>query len=457
MDLQKINKFLKKLKNSNHKIAVYGDSILDEYYNVKSNRISPEFPIPISLTSDENPIETLPGGAGNVVRQFINFTNIEVEFYSLLDAFAKQEYIKKGINVEKCIDLPNESKIPRKKRFYNGSFPLFRWDVEKNNFGISEIESYQEELNNRLMSSKAQVCIFSDYSKGVFSNNIKYFFKKSIIDPKNDPIEKWKNCDVFKPNRTEALNLSKQEDPKDQCLFFKRKINCNNVLITDSYKGFYGIDQNNNFFEYKSNKKETNASVIGGGDCFVSYLTLSLILGFDIYEASEISFDISYFYVTKNKNINLSYLDFYCLLENKYVDKDFLANRNFNLVFTNGCFDAGLTAGHIECLKFAKKQGDKLVVALNSDSSISRLKGNGRPILPLEERMKIISSLEFVDFVISFDEDTPLQIIKQIKPQLIVKGGDYNSEDVVGKEHSKVVIFPKVDCLSTTEKIKKLC
>lgn len=458
MDIQeKINSFLIKLKNTKTKIAVFGDSILDEYYSVSSNRISPEFPIPISLTSDEDPVQILPGGSGNVVRQFTNFKNIEIEFYSLLDVFAKNEYEKNNINTKKCILLPQNNKIPRKRRFYNNSFPLFRWDIERKNFGVDNIKFYQEELYNSLLLSDAQVCIFSDYSKGVFSDNINYFFKRSIIDPKNDPIDKWKNCSVFKPNKIEAFNLSKKENPEEQCLFFKKNLNCENILITDSYKGFYGIDKNNYFFEYSSNKKEISTSVIGGGDCFITYLTLALILGFDIYDASEISFNISYFYVTNNKNVNLSYIDFYKILNNKFIDQDFLVDRNFTLVFTNGCFDAGLTPGHIECLKFAKKQGDKLVVALNSDESINKLKGKDRPIFKLEERIEIISALEFVDFIVSFDEETPINLIKKIKPDCIVKGGDYNVEDVVGKEYSKVIICPKVNCFSTTEKIKKLC
>lgn len=451
-----IQEFFNRLRKSNLKIAVFGDSILDEYYNVVSNRISPEFPIPVSLTSNDDPETILPGGAGNVCRQFLNYNNIKILFYSLLDGFAYEQYSKNKINVENCIVIPHPNKIPRKKRFYNNSFPLFRWDVEKNNFGIENISFYQERLLKKLKNSGADACIFSDYSKGVFSNNINYNYKLSIVDPKHGPLEKWINCDVFKPNRTEALNLSKQKDPLMQCRFFKENLNCKNVLITDSYNGFYGIDCENNFFEFNSGKKESKNSVIGGGDCFISYLTLALILGFDIRQAAEISFNISYFYITKNNNKNLSYLDFYKILNTKLVDIASLYQRDFKLVFTNGCFDAGLTSGHIECLKFAKSQGDKLVVALNSDESIKRLKGKNRPILCLKDRIDIISSIEYVDFILSFEEDTPIELIKSIKPDTIVKGGDYKPGDVVGADISEVVICPIKECITTTEKIKLL-
>ena len=130
--------------------------------------------------------------------------------------------------------------------------------------------------------------------------------------------------------------------------------------------------------------------------------------------------------------------------------------RNYKLVFTNGCFDFGLTRGHIECLTFAKAQGDKLIVGLNSDSSIKRLKGNNRPILPLEDRMHIMAALECVDYVYSFEEDSPLELIKKLKVDVIVKGSDYQKEKVVGYGLAEVIICPLVKCISTTEKIQ-LC
>jgi D-beta-D-heptose 7-phosphate kinase/D-beta-D-heptose 1-phosphate adenosyltransferase len=132
-----------------------------------------------------------------------------------------------------------------------------------------------------------------------------------------------------------------------------------------------------------------------------------------------------------------------------------LLNRNFTLAFTNGCFDFGLTAGHIACLEFAKCQCDRLVVALNTDDSIRRLKGEGRPVLPLEDRMRIVSALRCVDYVVSFDEDTPLEVIKAIRPDVIVKGGEYSPEQVAGYGLAPVKICPMVECLSTTQKLRR--
>lgn len=124
------------------------------------------------------------------------------------------------------------------------------------------------------------------------------------------------------------------------------------------------------------------------------------------------------------------------------------------IVFTNGCFDI-LHRGHVEYLYFAKAQGDVLVVAVNSDDSVRRLKGEGRPVNNLEDRMTVLSALEMVDYVTFFEEDTPYEIISKLKPHIIVKGGDYKPEEVVGKDvvesyGGKVVIAPFVKGYSTT-------
>lgn len=115
-----------------------------------------------------------------------------------------------------------------------------------------------------------------------------------------------------------------------------------------------------------------------------------------------------------------------------------LFSRNFTLSFTNGCFDI-LHSGHIQSLIFAKNKSDKLVVALNSDSSIKRLKGDTRPILSLEHRINVMSSIEVVDFVISFEEDTPFEVINIIKPDVLVKGSDYSNKDIIGKNLVKSI------------------
>ena len=128
----------------------------------------------------------------------------------------------------------------------------------------------------------------------------------------------------------------------------------------------------------------------------------------------------------------------------------FLANRNYKLVFTNGCFDI-LHSGHIRTLKFAKKFGDKLIVALNSDESIFQLKGKTRPIVPLIHRINVVSALEMVDFVTYFEELTPINILKSLKPEVLIKGEDYKNKEIVGSEYCKdIVLSPFYNDTSTS-------
>tara|TARA_R100001163_G_C5064186_1_gene201697 strand:+ start:1641 stop:2039 length:399 start_codon:yes stop_codon:yes gene_type:complete len=126
-----------------------------------------------------------------------------------------------------------------------------------------------------------------------------------------------------------------------------------------------------------------------------------------------------------------------------------------NIVFTNGCFDI-IHRGHIELLKFCKSIGDRVIVGLNSDCSVKRLKGEARPINSQDDRSQILKSIKYVDEVIIFEEDTPLMLIKQVQPDIIVKGGDYQKEDVVGKGIAEVIIFETIDGYSTTKTIQDI-
>ena len=137
-----------------------------------------------------------------------------------------------------------------------------------------------------------------------------------------------------------------------------------------------------------------------------------------------------------------------------------LKRKGKKVVFTNGCFDI-LHSGHIKLLKKAKKLGDILILGINKDKSIKKLKGKGRPIMNEKQRIEIISAIEFVDYVVPFGQPTPEKLIKRIKPDIIVKGGDYKKNEVIGKDivekyGGKVYIFPLVKNISTTKIIKKI-
>jgi D-beta-D-heptose 7-phosphate kinase/D-beta-D-heptose 1-phosphate adenosyltransferase len=179
---------------------------------------------------------------------------------------------------------------------------------------------------------------------------------------------------------------------------------------------------------------------------------MSLALGLNILESAEIAWEAGVVYVKNKYNQPLHPNDF---STSKIVDPQFLTERNFKLVFTNGCFDI-LHAGHLESLKFAKFLGDKLVVAVNTDESVAENKP-GRPFVKLKDRMSLLASLEFVDYVVSFSEKTPLEILKTIRPDVVVKGSEYSKENIVGNDFiPEVVVCPMIEGLSTTNLINSI-
>jgi D-beta-D-heptose 7-phosphate kinase / D-beta-D-heptose 1-phosphate adenosyltransferase len=440
------------LNNSGAKlnICVVGDAMVDEYYDVKINRISPEFPIPICSSANEY-CKPFPGGAANVAYQFKHFA-VNAKLATFVDAESQSVFNSAGIESDLFVRVGFVSqKIPRKKRFYSEGIPIFRWDVESK-LTSPELNHYCNDLFKIIQPDKFDVVIFSDYNKGVFSGNIHELVKKcsiSIVDPKTD-INKWYGCTVFKPNAKEALALSGRSTIKEAAEYLFYTLSSKAVVITESENGVSVFDENG-YFKINPLKSIKVKSVIGAGDCFTAFLAMAVARGMTYRESAEVAFNACSIYVTNDCNKPIGYLD----LCGKRPDNYHLRNRDFKLVMANGCFDI-LHAGHIELLRFAKQQGDKLVVAVNSDASISRLKA-GRPFITLSQRIEMLAALEFVDYVISFDEDTPLELIMQIQPDTLVKGAEYQVENIVGYGIvDEIKTYPMVPELSTTKIFEKI-
>jgi len=436
-------------------IGVFGDAMIDEYYSVTVKGVSPEFPIPSMHSFDDVP-KVCPGGAANVIKQFSYFPNVNSWLISFLDSNASKCFSDHSINLDFC-DLI-ECSIPVKRRFYSEGFPTYRWDVEKENYGLgSEAQLNCINLYKKFYSnvSKFDAVIFSDYCKGVFSSSGLNYVPKdvlTVVDSKSKDLDKWFGCTVFKPNFKEAAEISGKNNPVDAALWIKSRIKCKHVVVTNADKGVTVVSKD--IVEVIEPSKVIDCiSVIGAGDCFTAILTLSLLEGMNIKDAATRAWKAGSLYVQKRYNSPITPLD---LLDGKYVsDPTMLRNRNFKLVFTNGCFDL-LHNGHVQNLRFAKSKGDKLVVALNDDASIAKLKPS-RPIQCLSDRLQILSSLEFVDFLVSFSEDTPLNLIKDIVPDTLVKGDEYPFSLIAGSDIVKEVLtFPMVDGCSTTELIRKM-
>ena len=452
-----IDKLYQKTSKTKKRITVVGDSMLDEYYQVTSNRISPEFPIPVLKSKFEEPTKVVAGGAANVIRQ-LEYQNVESKLVSILDSYG-YEILNKNINVDYC-PIPWNAKIPRKKRFYHEDFPLVRWDCETDRYNLDD-KSYEETIKS-LVIPESDIIVFSAYGKGLFFTPwYKKYLKNNItiVDPKKSG-EKWQNCTIFKPNASEAQNISGKKEIKDQLDSIMKKVKCKAVIITQSGNGFCGcVDSPDNYFELKPQIKNIDVrSVIGAGDCFTAFLALSYSHGFSLEDCAKLAFNAGISYVKNKHNETLCLLD---LLEScddydKIIyNPELLKTRKSKLVFTNGCFDI-LHEGHLQSLQFAKSKGDKLVVAVNSDNSVKKLKGKERPVNNLKSRMKMLASLDFVDYVVSFNEDTPLEVIKSIKPDVLIKSEPYKANEIIGADIvPEVFICPKKINLSTTSILEK--
>lgn len=460
--MKEVFDFLGRAKTLKPKIAVVGDGMVDQYFNVAADRVSPEFPIPVMLSETSTSDVCLPGGAANVCRQFGKF-DIDVKFLGFIDRAAKVDYDKYNINCEYCVSLENGRMIPRKKRFYHGQFPLCRWDVETFNYGLEkeELRKYQEELYEKFLQLDADVVILSDYDKGVFTGGpfwaAQLEGKITIVDPKKGPVEKWRGCTVFKPNAKEAKELSGADNWKTQCDFFQRRIGCMSVVITQGGDGVVG-KVGGRYFDFHPDRKISADSVIGAGDCFAAFLAMTLAHGMDIVEGVKVAFEAGSLYVQRKHNEPVTSQELIMYIDSRAAKFSTPPQeRDYTLVFTNGCYDI-LHPGHLKVLEEAKSFGDKLVVGVNSDESIRVNKGDKRPIMNLQERMNMLAALECVDFVVPFEERTPYALVKSIMPDILVKGSDWADKTIVGSDLVKDVRFVELlEGMSTSDIIKRAC
>lgn len=444
--MEQINQFLTRQRKQTTKIHCVGDAMIDEYYDVKVERISPEAPVPILHSTSPVP-ETMPGGVANVAYQYRHM-NVDSKLICCSNFYSQGIFNR--CNLNHTSSKNHNINLPIKKRFLENGVQIHRWDIEKK---YRMYIDHQQELIGQIQELP-DAAILSDYNKGFFVPGFaqqwlqKYKNCYTFVDPKNGPLDQWKGCYVFKPNKKEAEILSQGIiDPKEQCDYFRKQLNCHSVIITHGGDGVCG-NVNGEYFEYNSSSKvQLPESVIGAGDCFSAFFVQAIALGMEVIDACIVGFEAGAVYVRNRMNRPIVAAE---LSQDGIISAEDLRYRDFKLVFTNGCFDL-IHRGHLETLRFAKQQGEKLVVALNSDDSIRRLKGEDRPIKSLVEREAVMAAFDFVDFVISFEEDTPYEAIKKCMPDILVKGSDYELKDIVGADLVKEVIrSPIFGNLSTT-------
>jgi len=468
-----IRTFLSKTKADTVRIDIVGDAMIDEYYSVDAKRISPEFPIPILRANDEFPDVTRPGGATNVCSQFRHF-NSNIRFFGLLDEYGADVLQESEINYLDSVMLPEYHHIPIKRRFYDKLFPLCRFDIETKNYGLDcgRLRELQKRLLKQFANrpDRAPVTLYSNYNKGVFSGfesswaNRPHDPNITIVDPNSErPIEVWRGCDIIKPNEHEAQAITGKDRWQDQAAIIKDRCKCTAVVITQGGSGVVGI-VGNDLFEYHPSHDTIPESVIGAGDCFMAFLSMAIARGMEVPQAAEVAFHAAAIYVTRKYNKPIAPWDLHKAVDpieakiHSSADdlSEHLCHMHGSKVFTNGCFDI-LHSGHVSMLRFAKQQGDILIVGVDDDENVRAQKGETRPVNNLSDRMSLLACLDFVDFVVPF-HGSPANVIEKLLPvDFLVKGQDWKADKLLGRELvGEVVLAPVIEGKSSTKIIERI-
>lgn len=386
-------------------LGLIGDYIIDDYITCVAERISPESPIPVFRYVSE---KSTHGGAGNVERNLVAL----------------------GSKVQP--HFPNMNYAPHKKRYVCDGQIVFRCDHET---------SFRSGKTKFSFDDDVRYVLISDYAKGSFHDiweiiaNLVRDGRKIIADIKR-PIDNYSGAYLVKMNAKEHQTFCGGR-PLDE---LSKTYSIPNIIVT---RGENGMDV---YTDGVAHNLPVDASsvrdVTGAGDIVLAALGHYLDRGEAILEAATKA--------NKLASLSVSHFGTYVV-----TPEDIAKVERPTTVFTNGCFDI-IHKGHIDYLRASKALGDRLVVGLNSDRSVRALKGKGRPINDESSRKDVLESLTFVDEVIIFDEDTPYDLIKAIKPDIITKGGDYTVETVVGNDLAKVVIIPLVEGNSTTNIIRRI-
>lgn len=460
------------------KVLVIGDIILDKYIHGNVDRVSPEAPVPILRPKFE---ERRLGGAANVASN-ISALGSKVWLQGVVGKDEAAKEIRSLIKERNIKGFFITSKFPTisKLRILASRQQLLRVDSEEK-FSEEDWANTRNLFSKLISTTKASVLILSDYEKGTLRDIpllIKQANKKNLytlVDPKGNNFSKYKGANIITPNYLEFSNaVGGVSDEPDLTLKAKNLITdlkLDALLITRGAEGMTLIEKQEGKIKRSdfSTQAQEVFDVSGAGDTVIASLAASIACGFNLNDSVKISNIAAGVVVGKSGTATprISELEHFFKADSIFSTKTQLKRLckearedSLKVVFTNGCFDI-LHAGHVSYLEAAKELGDKLIVGINNDSSVRKLKGKDRPINPLEERMTLIQALKCVDHVVSFSEETPLKLIEFLKPNILVKGADYSTEEIVGassviRDGGEVKTIPLVKGLSSSDKIKKI-
>jgi len=458
------------------RIIVIGDVMLDRYWSGQATRISPEAPVPVVKVKS---IEDRIGGAANVALNIAKLGG-QVTLLGVIGDDAEGEIVQRLLEAEGVVcDFVVEKSLRSicKLRVMAQHQQLIRLDFED-----TPIQFDQAALRSALMRHLPEhdVVVFSDYGKGTLVDVSSYISAakqagvKTLVDPKGVDYQPYALADLITPNLSElkavvgACHDEQQLIEKGRALLAQYQIPT--LLLTRGEAGMTLIEADQ-VHSIPAKAKDV-FDVTGAGDTVIAVMALCVSLELPLLEAMYLANLAGGIVVGKlgTSTVSLQELtramhgardSFYGVVAEHELTKLFARARAHNekIIMTNGCFDL-LHAGHVAYLEQAKALGDRLCVAVNSDASVKQLKGESRPINALKERMTVLAALACVDWVVDFTEETPERLYCNLLPDVIVKGGDYSTEQVVGgdcviKAGGEVKILQFVDGQSTTAMINK--
>jgi D-beta-D-heptose 7-phosphate kinase/D-beta-D-heptose 1-phosphate adenosyltransferase len=467
-------------------ILVVGDVMLDRFIYGQVDRISPEAPIPVLRFQREL---SMLGGAGNVVRNLISLKQ-KADLIAVVGAdnpgFEVAKMLSQYEDITPHLLTDKNRPTTLKSRYIAGVQQVLRCDSERSD-PLDKMLEEQVGIRLRMAIPNSQVIVLSDYAKGVLTPKLiadcielaKQFKKPVIIDPKVRNYDIYRGADIITPNRKELAEaighpIKSVEDAIEASNELIGRYGFGAILAKLGGDGVCLIRKDEEPVHFAATAREVY-DVSGAGDTVIAAFATALAAGMPMDYAARLSNEAGSIVVGKIGTATITTDE---LIQNlrqfesrELDDKIMTANKAFECVerwrrqgltvgFTNGCFDL-LHPGHIALIQQARRNCDRLVLGLNSDASVQRLKGKDRPVQNEKARSTVMASLGMVDLVVIFDEDTPLELIKALRPAVLVKGADYTIDQVVGAKEVKswggtVVLADLITGQSTTSTISRM-
>ena len=460
------------------RILVVGDVMLDRYWHGMSTRISPEAPVPV-IKVDQT--EDRPGGGANVALNMAALgANVSVAGVvgndkegQILEGFLRVAGIETNFLVSST--KPTITKL----RVISRHQQLLRMDFE-DKFDSSDSLALVNKARNLI--SQTNVLVLSDYAKGSLQDcqALIRFAREAgvpvLVDPKGQDFSRYRGATMLTPNfhEFEAVvgKCSSERELVEKGATLISDLELQALLVTRGEQGMTLLRPDHPELHLPARGHEV-FDVTGAGDTVIATLAAAMAAGLPMPEATALANLAAGIVVGKLGTAAVSAPELRrAIIAEQGAQRGVVTEEQLllaiedarasgeRLVFTNGCFDI-IHAGHVGYLEEARKQGDRLIVAVNSDASIRQLKGSGRPINPLDRRMAVLAGLEAVDWVVPFSEDTPERLLRRVKPDVLVKGGDYREDQVVGGNIVKayggtVKVLSFFDNCSTTSIVNKI-